>query len=209
LIFDREAVGRNELWFFALQDVCQDGVSPGRGVMQGNNRMRKQNNRLAGVGRWFRYRYFQLFRVKGGPAKVAKGFSVGLAVEMFTLPTFGLAFFLIFPFVFFLRASFAGALAGFVFGKIIYIPLAFLNAKVGGWIVPKHFYRTLHMMLPHWLDDILRVSFKLIVGGMVVGTVLGLLAYFPLKWALEAFASRRKEKRRHRKAQLVISKQEP
>jgi uncharacterized protein (DUF2062 family) len=176
--------------------------------MQGNYSKHKRN-RLAKVGRWFKYRYFLLFRVKGGPAKVAKGFSIGLAIEMFTLPTFGLAFFLIFPFVFFLRASLAGALAGFVLGKIIYIPLAFLNAKVGGWVVPKHFYHTLHMILPHWLDDILRVSFKLIVGGMVVGTVLGLLVYFPLKWALEAFAARRKERRRHRKAQLVISEQEP
>jgi hypothetical protein len=107
-----------------------------------------------------------------------------------------------------LRGSFAGALIGFVFGKIIYIPLAFLNTKVGGWVVPKHFYHYLHQALPNWLDDILRVSFKLIVGGMVVGTVLGLVCYFPVKLALEIYAAKRKERRRHRKAHLVVSKQE-
>ena len=55
--------------------------------------------------RWFKYKYILLLRAKGGPSKVARGFSVGLFVEMFTLPTFGFAFVLIFPLVYLLRAN--------------------------------------------------------------------------------------------------------
>jgi uncharacterized protein (DUF2062 family) len=163
---------------------------------------------LRRIGRWFKYKYLLLFRAKGGPAMVAKGFSIGLAVEMFTLPTFGLAFFLIFPLVRLFRGSFASSLIGFVFGKVIYVPFSFLNNKVGGWVVPKHSYHTLHHFLPGWLYDILRVSLKLIVGGMVVGALLGIAVYFPLKFLLEFYTARRKEKRRDRKAQLLVSESE-
>lgn len=167
----------------------------------------KKFRQLRGAGRWFKYKYLLLFRAKGGPAMVAKGFSIGLAVEMFTLPTFGLAFFLIFPLVKMFRASLASALIGFVFGKVIYVPLSFLINKVGGLALPKNFYRNLHHALPQWLDLYLRVSFKLIVGGMIVGTALGIILYFPLKYLLEMYTAKRKEKRR-RKAQLVLSESE-
>ena len=37
--------------------------------------------------RWLKFKYLFLFRAKGGTAMAAKGFSIGLAIEMFTLPT--------------------------------------------------------------------------------------------------------------------------
>nr|WP_240041331.1 DUF2062 domain-containing protein [Paenibacillus ginsengarvi] len=153
--------------------------------------------------RWFKYKYLQLSRAKGGAAKVAAGFSIGLAVEMFTLPTFGLAFFLIFPLVYLFRASLAGALIGFVFGKIIYIPVAFLNAKVGGFILPDHLGNWISL-LPHWLRKMIYMNAKLIVGGMVNGTAMALLLYFPLKQLLGLFTARRSEKRRLRREQVVL-----
>lgn len=85
----------------------------------------KKTFQLRSIGRWFRYKYLQLTRAKGGPALVAMGFSIGIFVEMFTLPTGGLAFLLIFPLVYLLRASVASALLGFMFGKVIYLPLMF------------------------------------------------------------------------------------
>lgn len=154
------------------------------------------------TGRWFKYKYYLLFRAKGGPGKVAAGFSIGLAVEMFTLPTLGLAFFLIFPLVYLFRASLAGALIGFVFGKVIYIPVAFVNAKVGGWIVPDRFNEWISF-LPEWIEKVLYVNAKLIVGGMIDGAALGLLVYFPLKRLLEMVARKRTEKRRVRRERLV------
>ncbi|TNJ61963.1 DUF2062 domain-containing protein [Paenibacillus hemerocallicola] len=156
-----------------------------------------------GIARWFKYKYLLLSRAKGGAAKVAAGFSIGLAVEMFTLPTFGLAFFLIFPLVYIFRANFAGALIGFVFGKIIYIPLAFVNAKVGGLIVPDRFNEWISF-LPYWIEKMLYVNAKLIVGGIVDGTLIALLLYFPLKQLLQLFTSKRSEKRRVRREQLVL-----
>ncbi|GAA3402363.1 DUF2062 domain-containing protein [Paenibacillus hodogayensis] len=158
---------------------------------------------MRGMARWFKYKYLQLSRAKGGAAKVAAGFSIGLAIEMFTLPTFGLAFFLIFPLVYMFRASLAGALIGFVFGKIIYIPVAFLNAKVGGLLVPPRFNEWISF-LPHWLKHMLYVNAKLIVGGIVDGTLIALLLYFPIKQLLQLYTSKRTEKRRVRREQLIL-----
>ncbi|WP_244163373.1 DUF2062 domain-containing protein [Paenibacillus pectinilyticus] len=155
--------------------------------------------------RWFRYKYLLLLRAKGGPSMVARGFSVGLFVEMFTLPTAGFAFVLIFPLVYLLRANFAAALIGFVFGKVIYIPMSILNKQVGEALVPKHFKYYLIHHLPHLLSNIIRSGLDLIVGGMVVGLVLGLVAYFPVMLLLKYHTNRRKEKRRLRKDQLTSS----
>ncbi|WP_211246743.1 DUF2062 domain-containing protein [Cohnella pontilimi] len=157
--------------------------------------------RLAGIRRWIRYKYTLLMRTKGGASRVAMGFAIGIAVEMFTLPTFGFAFLLIFPLVYVLKGNLPAALIGFVFGKIIYIPMAFLNAMVGGWILPHHF--TLHIpFLYDWVNRVLSASLKLIVGGMINGTILGALLYFPIKISLEKYQEKRREKRRLRRGRL-------
>jgi uncharacterized protein (DUF2062 family) len=161
----------------------------------------------AGLKRWFKLKYVLLLRAKGGPANVAKGFSIGLFIEMFTLPTFGLAAVLILPLVYFTRASLPGALVGFLFGKIIYLPFAFLNKRIGHWILPKHFAHRIHFY-PHWLSDFVKGGLDLIIGGIVMGTLLGLIAYFPVRWILEIYATRRKEKRKRRKADLALPKSE-
>jgi len=150
----------------------------------------------AKIKRWFKLKYLSLlYRAKGGPEKVAKGFSIGLAIEMFTLPTFGLAAILILPLVFFLRASLSGALIGFLFGKLIYPLFFFLNKKIGHTFLPKHFASDIHFQA-HWLEKIVRIEIYLVVGGMIVGAALGLLTYFPIKMLLEFYAAKRKEKRR-------------
>lgn len=162
---------------------------------------------LTGIHRWIKFKYLLLFRAKGGAAKVAIGFAIGLAIEMFTLPTLGLAFFLIFPLVYMFRASLAGALIGFVFGKIIYIPMAFFNNKVGGWIVPDQFNQWIHF-LPYWLKKLLYMNIKLTVGGMIDGILLGVLFYFPIKWLLQFYTEKRTEKRRLRRAQLLLASED-
>ncbi|MBD0380147.1 DUF2062 domain-containing protein [Paenibacillus sedimenti] len=155
--------------------------------------------------RWFKYKYLLLLRAKGGPSKVARGFSIGLTIEMFTLPTAGFAFVLIFPLVYLLRANLPAALIGFVFGKVIYIPFSILNKQVGNWLVPKYFKIYLITHLPDMLSHIIKSGLDLIVGGMAVGTVLGIIAYFPIMMLLKSHTNRRKEKRRVRKAQLAPS----
>lgn len=149
--------------------------------------------------RWVKYKYLMLLRAKGGPSKVSKGFSIGLAIEMFTLPTFGLAAILILPLVYLFRASLPGALIGFVFGKIIYIPMAFLNKLVGSLIVPASWSQHLGF-LPGWLESIIKGALDLVIGGMINGAVLGIVFYFPLWLLLDWFARKRREKRKQRKA---------
>ncbi|MDB5054680.1 MAG: hypothetical protein JWM44_2730 [Bacilli bacterium] len=166
--------------------------------------MKSENkSRWVGMGRWFKLKYLLLFRAKGGPAMVAKGFAIGLFIEMFTLPTFGLAAVLILPLVYFLRASLPGALVGFLFGKIIYLPLAFLNVKVGRLILPKHASRDIHFHHA-WLEVVVKKEIYLIAGGIINGLLLGLILYFPVKLLLELYATRRKDKRKKRKAQLAL-----
>lgn len=148
-----------------------------------------------------KYKYLQLLRARGGGAKVAKGFSIGLAIEMFTLPTAGLAFFFIFPLVYLLRASLAGALIGFVFGKIIYIPFSFLNGYVGGFLLPKNV--VVHVpYVPDWINNLIILNLKLIVGGVVDGIVLGLIFYLPMKWLIDYVTNKRMEKRRIRRLRV-------
>ncbi|NBD26141.1 DUF2062 domain-containing protein [Paenibacillus glycinis] len=153
------------------------------------------------IQRWLKYKYTQLMRAPGGPAMVALGFSIGIFVEMFTLPTYGLAFFLIFPLIYWMRASLAGALVGFVFGKIIFIPVAFVNSMVGGLVLPKHI-RFEIPFIPDWLNHILLVNLKLIAGGIIDGFLLGAIFYFPVRIAIKYMADKRKEKRKLRRTAL-------
>lgn len=176
----------------------------GKRAVHAGNRTRLART-FGGIARWFKYKYLLLSRAKGGAAKVAAGFAIGLAVEMITLPTLGLAFFLIFPLVYLFRSSLAGALIGFVFGKVIYIPVAFLNAKIGGFILPDRFNEWISV-LPTWLERTLDFNAKLIAGGIVDGAVIALLLYFPLKRLLELYTSRRTEKRRVRREQLILKR---
>ncbi|SDX21703.1 DUF2062 domain-containing protein [Paenibacillus sp. CF384] len=152
--------------------------------------------------RWLKLKYTQLMRAPGGPSFVALGFAIGIFVEMFTLPTYGLAFFLIFPLIYMMNASLAGALIGFVFGKIIFIPVAFINSMVGGWVLPNHIKISVPLA-PEWLDHMLLVNLKLIVGGIIDGMVLGALFYFPVKMTLQYVANKRKEKRKLRRLSVV------
>ncbi|MCG7409812.1 DUF2062 domain-containing protein [Paenibacillus sp. ACRRX] len=145
--------------------------------------------------RWLKYQTLKLMRTNGSASAVAKGFSIGLAIEMFTLPTAGLAFFLIFPFVYMLRGRMASALVGFIFGKIIYIPVAVLNERVGHWLLPEHFVVHFHG-IPHWLNHLMTINLHLIVGGIIDGCILAFMMYLPVKKGLELLQQRRREKRR-------------
>ncbi|WP_306277258.1 DUF2062 domain-containing protein [Paenibacillus sp. Pae15] len=188
---------------------AKDGLSHGKGRRQMNKTARKKKTfNVYGIGRWFKYQYLLLTRAKGGPVMVALGFSIGLAVEMFTLPTAGLAFFLIFPLVYSLRASMGAALIGFVFGKVIYLPMSFINKQVGALVLPHGVTMHLQSILPEWLNTFLRLNMKLLVGGIINGAVLGLLVFYPVKWMLEWVDGKRKEKRRRRKEQLLSSEAE-
>lgn len=145
--------------------------------------------------RWFKYQAIKLVRTKGEVTAVARGFCIGLAIEMFTLPTAGLVFFLIFPSVAVLRGRLASAFIGFVLGKVVYLPFAVLNERVGHWLLPEHFAVHFHM-LPDWLNQLLTINLYLIAGGIVDGCILAMMVYFPLKKVLLWVQKHRRDKRR-------------
>jgi|GEM_PF-334902 len=149
--------------------------------------------------RWIRHNVVKLMRAPGGPSIVALGFSIGIAIEMITLPTFGLAFFLMFPIVYLLRASMAGALVGFVVGKIIFIPIAFISGMIGGWILPDHL-RVHIPFLPEFVNKFITINLKLIVGGSINGILLGILFYFPVKYGIAYFTELRRRKRKTKRS---------
>lgn len=154
-------------------------------------------NRLQHVRRWLKYKYMMLIRAGDGASIIAMGFSIGLAIEMFTLPTLGFAFVLIFPLCYLLKGNLPAALIGFVVGKIIYIPMMYPNAKVGGWVLPNHLSFRLPIV-PDWFNQLLLTNLKLIVGGMIDGAILGFLLYFPIKYSINAFITKRKIKKSNR-----------
>ncbi|WP_127532332.1 DUF2062 domain-containing protein [Paenibacillus kobensis] len=167
-------------------------------VRQSGSAARVRGSKLLRLKRWFKHKFIMLMRAPGGPSKVALGFSIGIAIEMITLPTFGLAFLLMFPLVYMMSASMAGALIGFVFGKIIFIPIAFLSGIVGGWILPDHLQVNISF-LPHFINKFIGYNLKLIVGGLINGILLGILFYFPVKQGIAFFAERRKKKRKSKR----------
>lgn len=151
--------------------------------------------------RWFKLKFVQLQREKNGASIAARGFAIGLAIEMFTLPTFGLAFLLIFPLVYIMRASLVGALIGFVLGKVIYMPMLLINQAVGKWALSSDIRHYILTHLPPYLATPLRFSLELIIGGMMVGAVLGIISYFLVLFMLKFAANKRKEKRQRRRKQ--------
>ncbi|WP_373229019.1 DUF2062 domain-containing protein [Cohnella sp.] len=158
-------------------------------------------HRLLLIRRWLKYKQMMLIRAKGGASIVAMGFAIGLAIEMFTLPTLGFAFVLIFPLCYLLRGNIPAALIGFVVGKVIYIPMMYPNSKVGGWILPNDL--SFHLpVVPEWFNHLLLTNLKLIVGGMVDGAILGFLLYFPIKYSINAYKAKRKDKKKINRARV-------
>jgi uncharacterized protein (DUF2062 family) len=158
-------------------------------------------HRLRLIGRWLKYKYMMLIRAKGGASMVAMGFAIGLAIEMFTLPTLGFAFVLIFPLCYMLRGNLPASLIGFVVGKIIYIPMMYPNTKVGEWFLPKNLSFDLPVV-PEWFDHLLLANLKLIIGGMIDGVILGVLFYFPIKYSINTYKAKRKDKRKLNRARI-------
>lgn len=148
---------------------------------------------LLKAGRWLRKKYIRLLRAPGGPDFVARGFSIGIAVEMFTLATYGLAFLLLFPLTRMFKGSFPAALIGFVLGKVIFIPISFLNKRVGKIVIPDHFAEQLKF-LPGWLSKYLEINLIYIVGGMIVGTLLGTLLYLPVRYMIHLAITQQKKR---------------
>jgi uncharacterized protein (DUF2062 family) len=146
------------------------------------------------IYRKLKYEYYKLIRMKGAPSFVARGFSVGMFIEFITLPTFGLAFLLLFPMTRLFRCSFPASLIGFVIGKII-LPIFMLpNFKLGNTIIGK----PLQEHLEHnneswtgWLQWMKQNGIAYFTGSAVMGVIVAIGSYFLVYAALQWYRKKR------------------
>jgi uncharacterized protein (DUF2062 family) len=124
----------------------------------------------------------ELMNDPAGPHLVALSFSVGVLAEMFTIPTLGLAFVVMLVIIKLRKLSMTSALVAYFFTKIVYIPLAPLELKVGNLILDSDFDPT--GMKWAWLRILLHKDAELLAGASVVGSVLALIFYFVIKQIL-------------------------
>lgn len=141
--------------------------------------------------RFLKLKGLQLLRSPGGPRMVATGFSIGLAVEFITLITFGVAFFLIFPLIKLFRGSFAAALVGFVFGKLILTLFLPIGYKLGNTLFHYHV---------HGVPHVIQKYLSTLSGMLLLGIIAGLVMYFPVYYLYSAFHKQRQLKRKMKKS---------
>ncbi|USG67277.1 DUF2062 domain-containing protein [Brevibacillus ruminantium] len=146
------------------------------------------------IYRKMKYEYYKLIRMKGAPSYVARGFSVGIFVEFITLPTFGLAFLLLFPLVKLFRCSFPAALIAFVIGKMVLPVFMVLNYRLGYSIIG----RPLKEHLEHnnesvggWLVWMKEKGLAYFTGSAVMGLVVAIGSYFLVFAALQLYRRKR------------------
>ncbi|MGN7471588.1 DUF2062 domain-containing protein [Brevibacillus sp. SAFN-007a] len=141
--------------------------------------------------------YYKLLRMKGAPAFVARGFSVGIFVEFITLPTFGLAFLLLFPLVKLFRASLPAALIAFFLGKLVLPIFMVINYNIGYALVGKPLQ---HPAVQHqeawqeWLVWVQKKGLAYFTGSAIMGLFVAAASYFLVYAALQLY--RRKKARR-------------
>ncbi|MEJ8546794.1 DUF2062 domain-containing protein [Brevibacillus borstelensis] len=149
------------------------------------------------IFRKMKYEYYKLIRMKGAPSFVARGFSVGIFVEFITLPTFGLAFLLLFPLVKLFRCSLPAGLIGFVIGKMVLPIFMVLNYRLGYSIVGKPLQEHLehnNESIGGWLVWMKEKGLAYFTGSAVMGLIVAIGSYFLVYSALQWY--RRKRARR-------------
>jgi len=147
------------------------------------------------IYRQLKYEYYKLIRMKGAPSFVARGFSVGIFVEFITLPTFGLAFLLLFPLIKLFRASLPAGLIAFVIGKLVLPVFMVINYKIGYAIVGKPINEQLvYGHMPPWEKWLFWMKDKglaYFTGSAVVGLVVAVASYFLVYAALQLYRRRK------------------
>jgi len=146
--------------------------------------------------RRIRLEYLKLLRTKGAPSIVAKGFALGVFLEFITLPTLGIAFFLLYPLNLLFRGSLPAALIGYLMGKVILPVFLYINYTLGNRLIGGskqavgslrwHDFTSWHM----WKEK----GLAFFVGSAIVGAVVAVVGYVLVYWALISYR-RRKERR--------------
>lgn len=145
-----------------------------------------------------KYEYYKLIRMKGAPSFIARGFSIGIFVEFITLPTFGLAFLLLYPMNVLFRSSFSASLIAFVIGKMV-LPIFMLpNLKLGNTIIGdplKEHIKHNNESLTSWLAWMKQNGIAYFTGSAVMGVIVAIGSYFLVYAALQWYRKKRARRR--------------
>lgn len=147
--------------------------------------------------RRIRLEYLKLLRTKGAPSIVAKGFALGVFLEFITLPTLGIAFFLLYPLNLLFRGSLPAALIGYLLGKVILPVFLYVNYALGNHLIGgKHAVGS-----PNWHDFTSWHTWKekglaFFVGSAIMGAVVAVVGYVLVYWALVSYRRRREHRNR-------------
>ncbi|MFC5451577.1 DUF2062 domain-containing protein [Paenibacillus aestuarii] len=124
-------------------------------------------------------KWYELLNDPAGPHLVAMSFAIGVISEMLTIPTLGIAFVLMIVIVKRLNYSLTAASAGYFFTKIVYIPLAPLELKIGKTLLHENFDPHAHKWA--WARGVLHKDAELLLGAVIIGGVLTVICYFVIR----------------------------
>jgi uncharacterized protein (DUF2062 family) len=127
-------------------------------------------------------KWHELLNDPARPHLVAMSFAIGVISEMLTIPTIGIVFVLMIVIVKWLKFRMTSALVGYFFTKIVYIPLAPLELKIGKTLLHENFDPLVHKWA--WARGVLHKDAELLLGAVIIGGVLAVICYFVIRQIL-------------------------
>jgi len=122
-----------------------------------------------------------------------------MVVEFITLPTFGLAFFLLFPLIKLFRGVFSVALIGFIMGKLILPVFMVLNYGVGEKLLGEPAVAdeiSQNVEQSFFMHYIGQKGLAYLLGSFVNGCIMAVVCYLLVTYALTMYR-KSKDKKRH------------
>ena len=164
--------------------LCQEDHSrPNNYLYPANSKTkpRRQNSLMFWVKKPFRLMIISLRKLRGNPEVVARGIAVGVFAGCF--PFLGLQSIIGIVLATLVRGSKLSAIAGtWISNPLTYIPIFFLNFKVGQWLLGIEIENNFN---PHSTDSLKSflelgptLVMTLFLGCFVVGAISGFISYF-------------------------------
>jgi uncharacterized protein len=152
-------------------------------------------------GGWPRaVRYFgkRIVRLSDSPHAVAIGFAAGLFVAW--SPLFGLHYLLAVVLAFALRGNVIASVLSTTIGNPLTVPAMWVaDFKLGEHILGARHVRRMAVQVPetlahHSLDAVLPIIKPMLIGWAVLGSLSGVLSYFIVRAAVQAYQHARRER---------------
>ncbi len=153
-------------------------------------------------GRYLKYQYFKMIRVKDTPSKVAQGVGLGFALD-FAIPIPYLSIFCAFAIARMLKLNSLAAVMSASFLKLFFPAIVYLNFTIQKVLVTLFpFLKT--VVIPHpagtnffekLVNSILAGGLPYIMAGLINGSVVFVISYLAVYYLLKMRIQRLKEKR--------------